>query len=40
MKPQTFLIKSDNPYLLKALVEDLVKEGYKATWGRSYQECT
>ena len=40
MTPQTFLIKSDNPYLLKALVEDLVKEGYKATWGRSYQECT
>lgn len=40
MTPQTFLIESDNPYLLKALVEDLVKEGYKATWGRSYQECT
>ena len=39
MKPQTFLIKSDNPYLLKALVEDLVKEGYKAEWGEPYEYC-
>ena len=39
MKPQTFLIKSYNPYLLKALVEDLVKEGYKSTWGTPYEYC-
>ena len=39
MTPQTFLIKSDNPYLLKALVEDLVKAGYKSTWGKPYEYC-
>ena len=39
MTPQTFLIESDNPYLLKALVEDLVKAGYKSTWGKPYEYC-
>ncbi len=39
MRPQTFLIKSENPYLLKALVEDLVKAGYKSSWGKPYKYC-